>query len=75
MDMSLSSPWEMVKDREAWRAVVHGVAKNWTRLSQLNSNSNTFIREVGLASFVTSLSGSGIMVIIGLIYLVKNCSS
>ena len=75
MDMSLSSPWEMVKDREAWRAVVHGVTKNWTRLSQLNSNSNTFIREVGLASFVTSLSGSGIMVIIGLIYLVKNCSS
>ena len=31
-DMSLSKLWETVKDREAWRAVVHGVAKNWTQL-------------------------------------------
>ena len=29
-DVSLSKFGEMVKDREAWRAVVHGVAKNWT---------------------------------------------
>ena len=33
MDMSLSKFQEMLKDREAWRAVVHGVAKNWTLLS------------------------------------------
>ena len=33
MDMSLSKLQEMVKDREAWRAVVHGVEKNGTRLS------------------------------------------
>ena len=32
-DMSLSKLWEMVKDREAWRAVVHGVAKTQTQLS------------------------------------------
>ena len=33
MDMSLSELWEMVMDREAWRAVIHGIAKNWTQLS------------------------------------------
>ena len=32
-DMRLSKLWEIVKDREAWRAAVHGVTKSWTRLS------------------------------------------
>ena len=38
MDMSLSKLWEMVKDREAWCAVVHGVTKNYTPLQVNNSN-------------------------------------
>ena len=33
MDMGLGGLWELVMDREAWRAVIHGVSNSWTRLS------------------------------------------
>ena len=47
MDMNLSKPWEIVKDREAWHASVHGVAKSWTRLSNwitTTSKCRSFLR-------------------------------
>ena len=36
MDMNLSKLQEIVKDREAWRAAIHGVTKSWTRLNNNN---------------------------------------
>ena len=43
MDMSLIKLQETVKDREAWRAEVHGVAKNWEQLSNVTTTTNKYL--------------------------------
>ena len=51
MDMGLSEIWELVMDREAWRAAVHGAEKSWTRLSNWTELTDTdeFTKSYGLA--------------------------
>ena len=46
MDLSVSKLWETVKAREAWRAVVHGVAKSQARLSDNNNNSRSAVSKM-----------------------------
>ena len=66
MDMGLGGLWELVMDREAWHAVVHGVARSWTRLSD-RTELNFFIagRLFNQLSYQESLVVKSLPAIVG----------
>ena len=45
MDMNLSKLWEAVKDREAWHAAIHGIARRWIQLNDLTTTEGSSLQE------------------------------
>ena len=56
MDMSLSELWELVMDRETWRAVIHGVTKSRTRLSEFTFTFHSYALEREMATHSSVLA-------------------
>ena len=55
-DMSFSKLWELVVHREAWRAAVHGVTKNWTQLSDFTFTFHFYALEKEMATHSSVLA-------------------